>query len=662
MQHALSRNTAPSDFFEGGISMSGMRKLSLMALFLPVVLCPAHALALESQEMDKIVVSANRSETALHEVGSSITVITREEIEQRQKPFVLDLLRTVPSVDVVQQGGAGGLTYVGIRGDKPEHTLVLMDGVRMNDPASTGVSFDFSTLTTDNIERIEILRGPQSTLYGSDAIGGVINIITRRGTGKPSGFVSAEGGSFGTALEKAALSGGIGILNYSLGLSRQDTSGISSAAERLGNHETDGYHATSVSTRLGISPVRNFDFDCIVRYVNSKADLDNGGGAGMDDPNYISRSEQAIVRGQGRLSLFQDFWEQTLGISFSNLDRKFRNDTDALHPYDLERGTYHGESLAVDWQNTLLLHKTNTLILGLETREEKARTDYYSESFYGPYSSAFPGESDRITGYYLQDRISLWDSWFTTLGVRLDDHSRFGTETTYRFTSSYSLKQTGTRFKGSYGTGFKAPSLYQLYAPIYGNQALQPEKSTGWDIGVEQALFSGRVELGATWFSNDFEDLIEFDSSASRYRNTAKAESYGVELTATVTPTDDLTLQAGYTWTKTKDKATGLELLRRPEDKFSFDANYRFNKKGNVNLEVAYVGKRHDNYFDPLTYATTRVELGGYLLVNLATSYDITRWLQLFARVDNLFDREYEEAYGYGTPGISAYGGVKVSF
>jgi len=662
MQRALSRNTAPSDFFEGGICMSGMRKLSLMALFLPVVLCPAHALALESQEMDKIVVSANRSETALHEVGSSITVITREEIEQRQKPFVLDLLRTVPSVDVVQQGGPGGLTYVGIRGDKPEHTLVLMDGVRMNDPASTGGSFDFSTLTTDNIERIEILRGPQSTLYGSDAIGGVINIITRRGTGKPAGFVSAEGGSFGTALEKAALGGGIGILNYSLGLSRQDTSGISSAAERLGNHETDGYHATSVSTRLGISPVRNFDFDCIVRYVNSKADLDNGGGAGMDDPNYIVRSEQAIVRGQGRLSLFQDFWEQTLGISFSNLDRKFRNDTDALHPYDLERGTYHGESLAVDWQNTLRLHKTNTLILGLETREEKARTDYYSGSFYGPYSSVFPGESDRITGYYLQDRISLWDSWFTTLGVRLDDHSRFGTETTYRFTSSYILKQTGTRFKGSYGTGFKAPSLYQLYAPIYGNQALQPEKSTGWDIGVEQALLSGRVELGATWFSNDFEDLIEFDSSASRYRNTAKAESYGVELTATVTPTDDLTLQAGYTWTKTKDKATGLELLRRPEDKFSFDANYRFNKKGNVNLEVAYVGKRHDNYFDPLTYATTRVELGGYLLVNLAASYDITRWLQLFARIDNLFDREYEEAYGYGTPGISAYGGVKVSF
>ncbi|MDD2337111.1 MAG: TonB-dependent receptor, partial [Geobacteraceae bacterium] len=246
----------------------------------------------------------------------------------------------------------------------------------------------------------------------------------------------------------------------------------------------------------------------------------------------------------------------------------------------MDSSTYHGESLAFDWQHTLRLHKTNTLTLGVETREEKAHSDYYSESAYGPYNSVFPKKSDRITGYYLQNRISLWDSWFTTLGVRLDDHSRFGTEGTYRFTSSYLVKQSATRFKGSYGTGFKAPSLYQLYEPTYGNQALNPGKSTGWDIGVEQTLLDGRMELGATWFSNDFKDLIEFDSSASKYKNTARAESYGVELTATVTPIDDLTLQAGYTWMKTKDKSTGKELLRRPENKVTLDTTYRFNKKG----------------------------------------------------------------------------------
>lgn len=636
------------------------RKWCCCAVVMQALLCTAHAAEQESRQLDEIVVTATRGEAELNQVGSSVTVITREEIEQRRMPLVLDLLRSVPALDVVQSGGPGSQTYVGIRGAKSEHTLVLMDGVRMNDPSAMGTAYDFAGLTTDNIERIEILRGPQSTLYGSDAIGGVINIISRRGKGKPGGFVSAEGGSFGTAVEKAAVSVGTDLARFSLGLSRQDTGGFSSAAEKYGNHEDDGYHATSVSTQLGISPSRIFDVDCIVRYLNAKTDLDNGGGTGQDDPNAIVGSEQVFVRGQGRLSLLDDLWEQKFGVSFSSLDREYRNDTDASHPSDLERSTYHGESLAFDWQHTLRLHDTNTLTLGLETREEKAHSDYYSESSYGPYSSIFPKESDRITGYYLQDRINLWDCWFTTLGVRLDDHSRFGAEVTYRFTSSYLVKQSSTRFKGSYGTGFKAPSLYQLYVPVYGNQALNPEKSSGWDLGVEQALFDGRMQLGATWFSNDFRELIEFDSSASKYFNTARAESYGAEVTAAVTPIDDLTLQAGYTWTKTEDKSTGMELLRRPEHKFSVDANYRFNGKGNVHLGILYIGKRADN--DYSTWPASRVELGGYLLVNLAASYDVTRWLQIFARVDNLLDRAYEEVSGYGSPGIGGYGGVKVSF
>ena len=498
--------------------MVGIRKWSEVLLFLPVLLCPAFAFGQESLQLDEIVITATRTETPLDEVGSSVTVITREEIEQRKTDFVSDILRSVPAVDVVRSGGPGGQTSVFIRGAASEQTLVLLDGVRMNDPSQPRNSFDFANMTTDNVERIEILRGPQSTLYGSDAMGGVINIITRRGTGKPAGFVSAEGGSFYTAREKGAVSGGTSLLNYSLALSRMDTSGISSAGEQYGNRETDGYHATSVSTRLGVTPTRNFDFDCIVRYQSSKFDLDNGGGPGQDDPNYIVRSDQVFVRGEGHLSLFDDLWEQKLGISFTNLDRNYRNDTDASHPSDLERSAFHSDSLAFDWQNTLHLHKTNTLILGVETREEKAHSDYYSESSYGPYRSVFPGESERITRYYFQDRISLWDSWFTTLGVRLDDHSRFGTEATYRFTSSYLVKQTGTRFKGSYGTAFKAPSLYQLYEPTYGNQSLLPEKSTGWDLGVEQALLDGRMELGATWLSNDFDDLIDFDCSTSKFR------------------------------------------------------------------------------------------------------------------------------------------------
>ena len=608
------------------------------------------------EKIEEIVVTATRIETPSREVGSSVTVITNQQIEERQNTTVLEVLRTVPALDVVRSGGPGGQTSVFIRGAKSEHTLVLIDGIEMNDPITPGRSYDFANLTTDNIERIEIIRGPQSTLYGSDAIGGVINIITKRGKGRPSGFVSAEGGSFNTFREKAGVSGGNKWANYSLGISRWDTDGISAADEKDGNHEKDGYENTSISTKLGITPAENFDADFVLRYINARAHIDNSWGV-LDDPNNTADMEQLFFRTQARLSLFNDLWEQRLGCSLTDLDRDYRNDTDAKHPNDLDRSSYDGKILKFDWQHNLYLHETNTLTLGVETEKEKGQSDYYSESALGTDTSTFEKENARTTGYYLQDQVKLWDSWFTTLGVRLDDHSRFGSETTYRIASAYLIRQTGTKLKGTYGTGFKAPSLYQLYSQ-YGDQNLDPEESTGWDIGVEQSLFDKKLILGATYFSNEFDELIEFESGTSRYINVAEAEARGVEVFASVRPIDDLTFLASYTYTDTEDKATGKDLLRRAKNKFGFDVNYRFIGKGNVNLGLVYVGKRDDN--DYSTY--TRVELDDYVLVNLAASYDITRNIQIFGRAENLLDEDYEEVKGYGTPEVSAYAGVKLSF
>ncbi|MFH1027580.1 MAG: TonB-dependent receptor, partial [Pseudomonadota bacterium] len=349
-------------------------------------------------------------------------------------------------------------------------------------------------------------------------------------------------------------------------------------------------------------------------------------------------------------------------VSFNDLNRDVNNGADMAHPSDLSRAAYHGQSATVDWQHTLHLHETNSLTLGIERKEENAKSDYYSESAWGPYSSPWNEHSAHITGYYLQDQVRLWDDWFTTMGVRLDDHSRFGTEATYRFTSAYTVKQTNTTVKGSYGTAFKAPSLYQLYEPAYGDVNLRPEKNTGWDLGVEQSLFGGKLTMGATYFHNDFDDLINFDSSLSKYKNIGRTMTQGVELTAAVRPMDELTLRAGYTYSETEDKETGLELLRRPKNKINFDGNYRFMKNANVNLGIIYVGSRFDNVYDPTTYASTRVKMGDYMLVNLSATYDIAKNLRIFGRVDNLFDRSYEEVTGYGTAGISAFGGVKVSF
>ncbi|MBI4641541.1 MAG: TonB-dependent receptor [Candidatus Tectomicrobia bacterium] len=639
--------------------------LLLIMLSAIPVLSPAQEKEKKAKDgnVEEVVITATRIETPSREVASSITVITEREIENKQKTTVLELLRSIPGLDVVQQGGPGRVASIFIRGAKVEHTLVLIDGVEVNDPISPGRAYDFANLTTDNIERIEILRGPQSTLYGSDAIGGVINIITKKGEGKPGFFISTQGGSFTTFRENAGVSGGNKRVNYSLGISRFDTNGISAASEKDGNREKDDYKNTSLSGRLGLTPTEIFGIDVFLRYIDSRFDIDNFGGVGGDDPNRRSDSRQLFFRTEARLSLFDDLWDQKLGFSLTDHDRNDNDDPDADHPLDFLRSSFSGQLLKFDWQHNFVLHETNTLTLGLETEEEKGESDFRSESAFGPFTSRFEEKTARTTGFYLQDQIKLLSSFFTTLGVRLDDHSRFGSEVTYRIAPAYLFKETGTKIKATYGTGFKAPTLFQLFSS-FGNENLNPEKSRGWDIGIEQDLWEKRLTLGVTYFRNDFDNLIDFvfDPSTfeSGFENVAEAESKGIELFASIRPIDDLSIRASYTYTDTEDKSTGEELLRRPKNKFGLDLDYRFLEMGNVNLTLVYVGKRDDLDFS--TFPAARVALGSYTLVNLAASYAITKNFQLFGRVENLLDDQYEEVKGFGTPGISAFAGAKVSF
>ncbi len=613
----------------------------------------------EGNVPEEVVVTATRLKTPSRQIGSSITVITSKQIEEMQKSTLLDLLRDLPSLDVVQTGGHGGTTSVFIRGAKPGHTLILIDGIEMNDPISPDRSYNLANLTTDNIERIEIIRGPQSTLYGSDAIGGVINIITKKGRGKPGGFVSVKGGSFDTFRERAGLNGASGLINYSMEVSRLDTEGISSAGAKYGNQEKDGYRNTSISVRLGVTPVEDLDGDFILRYIDARADIDNTGGKGGDDPNSTLRSKELFLRAQARLIMLDGKYEQKLGFSLTDHDRNYNNDTDPGHPSDLSRSSYDGKTYSLDWQHNLYLYPANTLTMGLEQKKEQGRSDYYSESAWGPYTSRFEAKSARTTGYYAQDQVKLRGSWFTTLGIRLDDHSRFGTKTTYRITSAYLIRRTRTKIRGSYGTGFKSPSLFQLYSR-YGDEDLKPEESTGWDAGVDQSFFHKRLTIGATYFHNSIDNMIEFDSGTSTYMNIDRAYTKGVELSISAQPYNDLTMRASYTHTETEDRTTGEGLLRRPKNKFAFDLNYHFLKRGNLNLEFLYVGKRFDT--DYSTFPATRVELDNYVLVNLAGSYQIVRNIQVTGRMENLLDQDYEEVKGYGTPGISGFAGIKVSF
>ncbi|BCA80755.1 TonB-dependent receptor [Desulfuromonas sp. AOP6] len=629
-----------------------MKKHLLACLTLTLLLLPAGTPLAQPTEMETVVVTATKVETAAEEVASAITVITAEEMEEKQQRTVLDALRAVPALNVTRRGGPGQQTSIFLRGAEARHTLVLIDGVEMNDPIDPGRAFNFAHLSTDNIERIEVVRGPQSTLYGSDAMGGVINIITRRGAGKPSGYVSAEAGSYRTFEERAGLRGGNELVNFSLGVSRLDSDGISVADEKDGNREEDGYENTSVSTRLGLTPTDHLEIEAIARYQDSQTDIDNGGGIGADDPNHVLDSTEIFFRTQARLLLFDELWEQTLGFSRTRHERDDNNDPDATHPLDLLRSSYKGSLTKFDWQHNLYLHETNTLTLGLETEKEKGRSSYVSDGVWGPYEDHLSEQTARTNGYYLQDQIRLQDAFFVTLGVRLDDHSRFGTETTWRTAAAYLFKTSGTKIKGTYGTGFKAPSLFQLYSS-YGDINMKAEKSQGWDVGIEQSLWEQKLTLGATYFRNTFDDLIDYDYVSWSYKNIGEATSDGVELTLGLDPVEALSLQASYTFTDTENKITGEDLLLRPRHKADLSIGYQYSRKGQLNVHGTYVGKRDD-------YGS--VTLPSYTLVNLATSYDITPNIQVFGRIDNLFDKSYQEVAGYGTPGLSGYAGVTLSF
>ncbi len=637
-----------------------------------LLLQTSHSWSQTPQTLEPIVVTATKLETPAKEVARSVTVVTEQDISSKQQETVLDALRAVPAVDVVRQGGLGQQTSIFMRGANSEHTLVLIDGIQVNDPISPSRFYDFSNLTTDNIERIEVVRGPGSTLYGSDALGGVINIITKKGQGKPRLTVSAEGGSYETYREKIGLTGGNEKVNYSLTASYLESNGISAASRKDGNSERDGYENLSTSARIGLTPTDNFDLDFILRYIDGDADIDNSGGPAGDDPNFTVENKTLFLRTQASLILFNDLWEQKLGFSLTDYDRQSKDDVDTARPYDSSRSSYYSNLYKIDWQHNLYLSEMNTLTLGFDYEKEKGRQKDQRtfENFFVPgtqlsSSSEVKEQTAETTGYYLQDQIKLWDQWFTTLGVRLNDHDEFGTRTTYQAATTYLFPNSGTKIRATYGTGFRAPSLLQLYDPVFGgNPDLDPEKSKGWDIGLEQSMWEDLLTLNLTYFENDFEDLIvnRYVDGSFIYLNVNEAKSKGIEFAATCQPTTDITLRASYTYTDTENKDTGEQLLRRPKNKFNADLTYRFLEKGNINLNLVHVGSRKDTFYNNVTFQSGRTRLSSYTVVNLAASFNVTDDLRLFGRIDNLFDKDYEEVWGYGTPGIGGYAGAEYTF
>lgn len=614
-------------------------------------------------KLSDIVVTATKTETPLLEIANSVSIIDSNEIAQKGKFNVFDLLKSQPGVSVAQQGAPGGLSYVSIRGGNSEHTLVLIDGVEVNMPNDPGNTYDFANLSVDNIKKIEILRGPQSTLYGSDALAGVINILTKKGTGKPELFLSSEGGSYNTYKILAGLNARLGIFTYSLTGSKFKTDGFSSVSEEYGNTEKDGTTNYNFSGNLGLDITKDLNLSFLYRYTKANTDYDQSIGKLGDDPTYIYKLEESVFRTEANFSFFKGMWQQKLGVSYFRNVRKYSYDSILINP-SASRSFYDGRKIKFDWQNNFILSKNINFILGLETEEEKASSEYYIYSSTFPFTSILPSNNSRTSGIYLENQFKFANSFFGSIGIRYDNHDRFGSQFTYRIAPAYIFWKTKTKIKATVGTGFKAPSLFYLYDPAFGNINLKPVKSLGWDFGIEQFFINNNLTFGLTYFNNSFEDLFGYDQNF-RTININKAETNGFEFFLTIKPVKNLNVKLNYTFTNSKDKSEnsedkGLPLLRRPKNKFAVNINYNFSEDLNSGLEIIYTGKRDDKDFS--VFPSKRIELDEYTLVNFSASYNLSEIFKLFGRVENLFDKKYQEVLFYGTPGLSAYAGIKLSF
>jgi vitamin B12 transporter len=613
---------------------------------------PGAAVAQEHSPED-LVITVTRLPTPAEQVGSSVTVIDQADIERRQRRTLGEALETVPGLNVVRTGAVGESTSLFIRGANSNHTKVLIDGMPANDP-TTG-TFNFGPLATSDFERIEVLRGPQSALWGADAIGGVVNIVTKRGEGAPRLDALLEGGSFGTFNQAATLSGASGIFDYSATVAHLSTDDTPVTPKRLlppGRPRFgDDFENLTLSTKLGARLADNARINAIVRWSDSDlgftADDFTVFPSVPDAAQSFREERQLTTRIEAETSHFGGFFEQKLGLGWADWRNHLESPPAGGVP--VPPRVDKGDRRRADWLGTFHIARDQTVLTGLEYDRDALRD-----------SPTSPSMANRAGFVELQS--GFLDRLYLGASGRFDDNDRFGMVGTWRVAPAVLVPETGTRLKASVGTGFKPPTLRQLFVDFpelnfFANPDLQPERSFGWDAGFEQSVLEKRVAFGATWFHNDIRDLIDTNATFTSLENKSRAETKGIEAFLAVRPMENLLLRADYTFTLAQDETTGAELLRRPKNRASVEATWKIDA-WTLSSTLLYVGQRIDASRD---FSIPRLEADPYGIVNLAASYALTETVSLFARIDNLLDRRVEDPVGFERPGLGVFGGVKVS-
>lgn len=605
-----------------------MRNLTLLAAGAASAIAisaglPAHA---QFTELPQIVVTPNRAPTDATKTGSRVETVSREEIEEKSQPLVIDYLGRLPGISISTPGGPGGEGSLSVRGAPRRYVKTLYNGIDISDPTSPQVQTSYQYLLSSGIDTIEVLKGSQSTLYGSDAIAGVIGLSTL-GDVEPgvTHILQGEGGSFGTARGSYGLRAANEDAKAAINIAGFRTDGISAAAAGT---ERDGYENVTFDAagEYRVNDVVSV-FGSLL-YIDAEAEFDDS--FPIQD-NFTALNLSRQVGGRA-------------GVNVDLLDGRFRNQF-SVQAFDIDReiagtffdGTYDGTRRKLDYLGGYDVNGWLTLQFG---------ADYERQDITVPGTEA----DFSLAGGWFQTVLTPTEPLVLTAAVRQDEHSAFGGHTTWRGTGSYEFFETGTRLHSSIGTGFRAPSLNELYGPFGANPALQPETSLSFDVGVEQRLLDDSLIADVTFFHLDIDNLIAFTTG---YANVpGRSRQQGVEASVLYEVNPSLTLGGAYTYTSTRD-ANGSRNIRVPRHEIGLSAAYRPAEKWTISADAKIAVDTVDS---------GAFELDDYVLVNAKVAYQATESTEFYVRAENLLDQDYQTVRGYNTPGLAAFAGFKSRF